>query len=148
MGTAKFSGIMSLASEIPTMAKEVIDYNKGTNLSKNITKNTIELDNAMKNGDEAMVESLNAKNLKLQESFNGLTDNQRYYYNLATLKNNIENGDINSNLINSFISSDNSEILFNNLSKEDKKLLANAMNGNQAKQFLNKAGDKTKNTFL
>ena len=147
-GTAKFSGIMSLASEIPTMAKEVIDYSKGTNLSKNITKNTIELDNAMKNGDEAMVESLNAKNLKLQESFNGLTDNQRYYYNLATLKNNIENGDINSNLINSFISSDNAEILFNNLSKEDKKLLANAMNGNQAKQFLNKAGDKTKNTFL
>ena len=148
LGTAVFSGIMSLASEIPTMAKEVIDYSKGTNLSKNITKNTIELDDAMKNGDEAMVESLNAKNLKLQESFNGLTDNQRYYYNLATLKNNIENGDINPNLIDSFLSSDNTEILFNNLSKEDKKLLANAMNGNQSKQFLDKVGDKTKNTFL
>ena len=147
-GTAKFSGIMSLASEIPTMAKEVIDYSKGTNLSKNITKNTIELDDAMKNGDEAMVESLNAKNLKLQENFNGLTDNQRYYYNLATLKNNIENGDFNPNLIDSFIRSDNAEILFNNLSKEDKKLLANAMNGNQSKQFLDKVGDKTKNTFL
>ena len=146
--TAGFSGAMSLASEIPSMSKEIFDYNKGTSLSNEIRKNTIELDKAIKNNDEVAIKSLSAKNLELQNSYNALNKNQRYYYALDTLKGNIKNGNINPNLINSFLNSNDTENLFNNLSKDNKILLANAMNDNQAKQFLDKVGTETKKTFL
>ena len=145
VGTAVFSGVMSAVFEGVSAAKEINDINKASNVYTKLQENNVALKNAIENTDNiddeirsATIDSLTTERSSINESYNSLTSNQKYYFELTATKDAINNNSLSSNGINTIINSSNVKNINAGLSKAEQSSLIKQMDDNQLLKFMSK----------
>ena len=146
VGKNAISGMaFSAVFEGVSAAKEINDINKASNVYTKLQENNVALKNAIENtnniDDEirsATIDSLTTERSSINESYNSLTSNQKYYFELTATKNAINNNSLSSNGINTIINSSNVKNINAGLSKAEQSSLIKQMDDNQLLKFMSK----------
>ena len=146
VGKNAISGMaFSAVFEGVSAAKEINDINKASNVYTKLQENNVALKNAIENTDNiddeirsATIDSLTTERSSINESYNSLTSNQKYYFELTATKNAINNNSLSSNGINTIINSNNVKNINAGLSKAEQSSLIKQMDDNQLLKFMSK----------
>ena len=146
VGKNAISGMaFSAVFEGVSAAKEINDINKASNVYTKLQENNVALKNAIENTDNiddeirsATIDSLTTERSSINESYNSLTSNQKYYFELTATKNAINNNSLSSNGINTIINSSNVKNINAGLSKAEQSSLIKQMDDNQLLKFMSK----------
>ena len=146
VGKNAISGMaFSAVFEGVSAAKEINDINKANNVYTKLQENNIALKNAIENTDNiddeirsATIDSLTTERSSINESYNNLTSNQKYYFELTATKDAIKNNSLSSNGINTIINSSNVKNINAGLSKAEQASLIKQMDDNQLLNFMSK----------
>ena len=146
VGKNAISGMaFSAVFEGVSAAKEINDINKASNVYTKLQENNVALKNAIENTDNiddeirsATIDRLTTERSSINESYNSLTSNQKYYFELTATKNAINNNSLSSNGINTIINSNNVKNINAGLSKAEQSSLIKQMDDNQLLKFMSK----------
>ena len=146
VGKNAISGMaFSAVFEGVSAAKEINDINKASNVYTKLQENNVALKNAIENTDNiddeirsATIDSLTTERSSINESYNSLTSNQKYYFELTATKDAINNNSLSSNGINTIINSSNVKNINAGLSKAEQSSLIKQMDDNQLLKFMSK----------
>ena len=146
VGKNAISGMaFSAVFEGVSAAKEINDINKASNVYTKLQENNVALKNAIENTDNiddeirsATIDRLTTERSSINESYNSLTSNQKYYFELTATKNAINNNSLSSNGINTIINSSNVKNINAGLSKAEQSSLIKQMDDNQLLKFMSK----------
>ena len=146
VGKNVISGMaFSAVFEGVSAAKEINDINKANNVYTKLQENNVALKNAINNTDNiddeirsATIDSLTTERSSINESYNNLTSNQKYYFELTATKDAINNNSLSSNGINTIINSSNVRNINAGLSKAEQASLIKQMDDNQLLNFMSK----------
>ena len=146
VGKNAISGMaFSAVFEGVSAAKEINDINKASNVYTKLQENNVALKNAIENTDNiddeirsATIDSLTTERYSINESYNSLTSNQKYYFELTATKDAINNNSLSSNGINTIINSSNVKNINAGLSKAEQSSLIKQMDDNQLLKFMSK----------
>jgi len=146
VGKNAISGMaFSAVFEGVSAAKEINDINKASNVYTKLQENNVALKNAIENTDNiddeirsATIDRLTTERSSINESYNSLTSNQKYYFELTATKDAINNNSLSSNGINTIINSSNVKNINAGLSKAEQSSLIKQMDDNQLLKFMSK----------
>lgn len=146
VGKNAISGMaFSAVFEGVSAAKEINDINKASNVYTKLQENNVALKNAIENTDNiddeirsATIDRLTTERSSINESYNSLTSNQKYYFELTATKDAINNNSLSSNGINTIINSSNVKNINAGLSKAEQSSLIKQMDDNQLLNFMSK----------
>ena len=146
VGKNAISGMaFSAVFEGVSAAREINDINKASNVYTKLQENNVALKNAIENTDNiddeirsATIDSLTTERSSINESYNSLTSNQKYYFELTATKDAINNNSLSSNGINTIINSSNVKNINAGLSKAEQSSLIKQMDDNQLLNFMSK----------
>ena len=146
VGKNAISGMaFSAVFEGVSAAKEINDINKASNVYTKLQENNVALKNVIENTDNiddeirsATIDSLTTERSSINESYNSLTSNQKYYFELTATKDAINNNSLSSNGINTIINSSNVKNINAGLSKAEQSSLIKQMDDNQLLNFMSK----------
>ena len=144
IGTAVFSGAMSLLSEIPDMTKNIIGYNQGTSLYDEIAKTRKSIQEA---ATEEEYDTLTDKLSDLYKKYNNLKDSSKYYFDLEKIKQEINVGNITSESLNFLLDSNNTKEIFDSLTNEEKLLLLDSISKSEQDKIFESLGKTGTNLF-
>lgn len=144
LGTAIFSGGMSLLSEIPDMAKNITGYNKGTALYDEIAKIHKDIQNT---SNEEELKSLTDKLSDLYKKYGNLGSSSKYYFDLEKIKQEISEGNITKTSLEFLLDNNNTKKVFDSLSNDEKLSLLGSISKNEQDKIFESLGKNGTNIF-
>ncbi len=144
IGTAVFSGAMSLLSEIPDMTKNIIGYNQGTALYDEIAKTRKSIQEA---ATEEEYDTLTDKLNDLYKKYNNLKDSSKYYFDLEKIKQEINVGNITPESLNFLLDSNNTKKIFDSLTNDEKLSLLDSISKSEQDKIFESLGKTGTNIF-
>lgn len=150
--TAIFSGGMSLLSEMPSAIQSLSDINKTTKLYNEMDSVSKEYNSITNNSNidsnvkASMISDLEIKRNNLLNTYDNLTTNQKYDFELKTTKEAIKSG--NTKITNNILSTSNTKNIWDNLSNNERLSLVSSMNESQMKNLFDKIGESNASKFI
>ena len=144
IGTAVFSGAMSLLSEIPDMTKNIIGYNKGIALYDEIAKTRKGIQEA---ATEEELDTLTDKLNDLYKKYGNLGESSKYYFDLEKIKKEINVGNITPESLNFLLDSNNTKKIFDSLSNDEKLSLLDSISKSEQDKIFESLGKISTNIF-
>ena len=144
IGTAVFSGGLSLLSEIPDMTKNIIGYNQGTALYDEIAKTRKGIQNT---SNEEELKSLTDKLSNLYKKYGNLGSSSKYYFDLEKIKQEINVGNITPESLIFLLDSNNTKKIFDSLTNDEKLSLLDSISKSEQDKIFESLGKTSTNIF-